>query len=82
MGSYAGSAQAFAFYGRLGPAERKRLLHVLDRMAQFPPNGEPSGLGDGSGRALFTWREEGFEILFWQDHAARELRIVEIEWRT
>jgi hypothetical protein len=50
-------------------------------MAQSPPVGTPSGLNDETGRVLFTWREEGFEILFWHDHAARELRIVEIEWR-
>ena len=80
MWAYAGSAQAFAFHGRLGPNERRSLLRVLDRMAQHPPAGEPSGLGDEVGRALLTWRDEGFEILFWVDHAARELRIVEVEW--
>ena len=80
MWSYAGSAQAFAFHGRLGPRERKRLLRVLDRMAQHPPIGEPSGLQDEAGRALRMWRDQGFEILFWQDHAVKELRIVEIEF--
>jgi hypothetical protein len=79
MWSYAGSAQAFAFHGRLGPNDRQRLLRVLDRMAQNPPTGEPSGLHDETGRVLLTWRDEGFEILFWQDHGTRELRIVEIE---
>ena len=80
MWAYAGSAQAFAFHGRLGPTERRRLLRVLDRLAQHPPAGEPSGVVDDAGRALLTWRDEGFEILFWVDHAARELRIVEVEW--
>ena len=80
MWNYAGSAQAFAFHGRLGPNERRRLLRVLDRMAQHPPPGEPSGLVDEAGRALLTWRDDGFEVLFWVDHAVRELRIVEVEW--
>jgi len=79
MWSYAGSAQAFAFHGRLGLGDRQRLLRVLDRMAQHLPAGEPSGLHDETGRALLMWRDEGFEILFWRDHGIRELRIVEIE---
>ncbi len=64
MWTYAGSAQAFAFYGRLRPRERQRLLQVRDE----------------AGRDLFAWRADGFEILFWPDHAVRELRIVEVEW--
>jgi hypothetical protein len=81
MWNYAGSAQAFAFYGRLRPNDRRRLLRALDRMAQQPPLGDPSGVTDEAGRALLLWSDDGFEILFWQDHAAREPRIVEIEWR-
>jgi len=80
MWNYAGSAQAFAFHGRLAPTERRRPLRVLERMAQHPPSGEPSEIVDEAGRALLTWRDEGFESLFWVDHAARELRIVEVEW--
>jgi hypothetical protein len=31
---------------------------------------------------LLVWRDEGIEILFWLDQAARELRVVEIDWST
>jgi hypothetical protein len=79
MWTYAGSAQAFAFYGRLGVRERQQLLRVLDEMTRRPPEGLRSELRDDTGRDLLIWRAEGFELLFWADHAARELRIVEIE---
>ena len=82
MWNYAGSAQAFAFFGRLGPVDRRRLLRVLDQMAAHPPAGERSGLKDEAGRELLVWRDEGIEILFWLDQAAKELRVVEIDWST
>lgn len=80
MWTYAGSAQAFAFHGRLGPRDRKKLLHTLDRMADHTPAGESSGVKDEAGRELRVWRADGFEVLFWPDHAVKELRIVEIEF--
>ena len=80
MHSYTGSAQAFAFHGRLGPRERRRLLMALDRMTAQPPTGEPSDIRDEAGRELRIWRDDGFEFLFWIDHGARELRIVEIDF--
>jgi hypothetical protein len=80
MWSYAGSAQAFAFHGRLAPRERKRLLAVLNRMAEHPPLNVRAELRDEAGRELGVWRDDGFEILFWADHFARELRIVEIDF--
>lgn len=80
MWSYAGSAQAFAFHGRLGPRDRKKLLRALDRMAEYPPAGQLAGLKDDAGRDLRTWRDDGFEFLFWPDHAVKELRIVEIDF--
>ncbi|MEY2880739.1 MAG: hypothetical protein RLZZ15_3119 [Verrucomicrobiota bacterium] len=49
-------------------------------MAAHPPAGEPAGLSDDAGRALRLWRDDGFEFLFWPDHAVKELRIVEIEF--
>lgn len=78
MWSYTGSAQAFAFHGRLRPQERKKLLRALDRMAEPPPMGQPAGLHDDAGRELRIWRDDGFEFLFCSDHLVRELRIVEI----
>ena len=52
---------------------------VLDEMARHRPEGLKAELRDDAGRDLLAWRAEGFEILFWPDHAARELRVVEIE---
>ncbi len=80
MWSYTGSAQAFAFHGRLGPPDRKKLLRAMDRMAQHPSRGEPAGIKDEAGRELRRWRDDGFEFLFWPDHAVKELRILEIEF--
>jgi hypothetical protein len=80
MWTYAAGAQAFAFQIRLSTNERKKLLRALDRMAQHPPPGEPAGFKDDAGRDMRVWRDDGFEFLFWPDHAARELRIVEIEF--
>ena len=80
MWSYTGSAQAFAFHGRLPTQGRKRLLRALNRMAENPPAGQPAGLKDEAGRDLRTWRAEEFEFLFWLNHAMRELCMVEIEF--
>jgi len=74
MWNYAGSAQAFAFLGRLGPRDRQRLLDALHRMALHPPLDLTPEVRDETGRELFAWRAEEFEILFWPDHAVRELR--------
>jgi hypothetical protein len=45
-----------------------------------PASGRAVRVVDDAGRALLTGRDEGFEILFWVDHAARERRMVEVEW--
>lgn len=49
-------------------------------MAAQPPAGQLAGIKDEAGRELSLWRDDGFEFLFWPDHAVKELRIVEIEF--
>jgi hypothetical protein len=52
---------------------------MLDRMASHPPSDAPAAFADQAGRLLQSYRDGEFEVLFWVDHAARELRIVEVE---
>ncbi len=82
MWDYCGSAAAMAFFGRLTPGQRRKLLDTLGRMARVPPLGAPVIFHDQNGRGVQVWRDAGFEILFWPDHSCRELRILEIDWAT
>lgn len=49
-------------------------------MAEHPPLDAPTAFVDLTGRTQRLWRDGEFEILFWADHAIRELRIAEVDF--
>ena len=49
-------------------------------MVDHLPRDAPTAFVDSNGRRMQTLRDGEFEILFWIDPSAQELRVVEIEF--
>lgn len=73
------SSKAAAFLGALSKVRQRRLIVLLSQLAK-----NPSQIGDYSepeetGRLVQFILIRDLLIAFWADHAAQELRIVDVE---
>lgn len=65
--------------GRLTRRQRHAIEAFLDHLARFPATAGDFREPDDLGRAHEGKLVEGAVVTWWVDHAAREVRVVEIE---
>lgn len=73
------SADAAEFLPRLSRRRQLKLIRLAQRLAEQPFVRPDYSIADEGGRELDHLLVEDFVFSYWLDHAARELRIVEIE---
>lgn len=60
-------------------ADRRRLLELLQRMADHPVvRTDDLPRRDLNGRTLWLRFADGFAVIFWHDHSSKELRVLDI----
>jgi hypothetical protein len=77
---YALGAEAVHAFTVQGVRERERLLQIFDGLARHPFEAgdfRESGL---TGREYEVKLFDDLLVTWWADHAAREVRIVRLEW--
>jgi hypothetical protein len=73
------SSKAAAFLVALSKARQRKLIGLLDQLADHPSQIGDYFEPDESGREVQFILVRDLLIAFWADHAVRELRIVDIE---
>ncbi len=68
--------RAVAFLLGLPPPESTRLMDALDHLARNPTRPAGEFGKDSAGRTLQAFTVDQFEVVFWVDHFAREVRVV------
>jgi hypothetical protein len=72
--------EAFNFLATRRLPERERALRFLDLLANAPHRRGDYSEKDDAGRPLEVVVEGRLAIVFWSDHAAKEVKIVEIRF--
>jgi hypothetical protein len=73
------SSQAVAFLVGLSKSRQRKLIDLIFQLSESPSQVGDYSEPDDSGRAVQFLLIRSTVIAFWADHAAKELRIVEIE---
>jgi hypothetical protein len=73
------SSKAAAFLVALSKSRQRKLIGLLDQLADNPSQIGDYFEPDESGREVQFILVRDLLIAFWADHAVRELRIVDIE---
>ena len=73
------SSKAAAFLVALSKARQRKMIGLLDQLADSPCQIGDYFEPDESGREVQFILVRDLLIAFWADHAVRELRIVDIE---
>ena len=73
------SERVARFLAGLTVREEAQLLRIFDRMARHPqlqPDDQPRI--DAKGRRAWLRLTDGFAIIFWIDHAQKEVRVIDV----
>ena len=74
------SQEALAALLASGGVRRKHVLAAVDRLCRFPArHGDSSMLGT-DGRECQILLLDGLLLTYWVDDAAREVRVITLEW--
>ncbi len=77
---YSANAAAVDFMVGCKPADRRRIITVLDRLVDNPAIKADAFFREESGRKISIVRLSGFRIAFWVDHFAKEVRVVDVDF--
>ena len=72
------STTAAAFVVSLPKRKQLAVLDLADQLARYPFRVGDYRMDDASGRTTENLLIDGFLFTYWVDHAAREVRMVEI----
>ena len=77
---YVASASGIEFLYRCKAGERRRLIAALRSLADNPSIKPDASSTDLTGRPISLVRFHGFEIAYWVDHFAKEVRVIEVSF--
>lgn len=73
------SAKAVGFLYSLSKSKQRRLIYLIFRIADYPTQLGDYQSPDDAGREVQHLLIGDLIVSFWADHAAKEIRITEIE---
>jgi hypothetical protein len=77
--SYAVDAAVLTLFGQCSKRDREQLLRAFDSLLQTPSQRGEWTRRTASGRELQVKRFGRWLVVFWPDHAVREVRIIDVE---